>query len=569
MKFRSFSIRTKLLVLIVLILVPSFAALGYMDLKRVGNAIVGESIVKAKSDMQTGYALLESQYPGAWSVRNGELYKGDISMNGNNDFVDAFAKLTGGDTVSLFLGDVRVATTSMKDKKRTFGTKAAADVVQTTLVKGEVYSGEADVLDTVFQTAYLPLRDDSGKIIGMWGVGSPSLDDRIAVHEQAVKRDILITAVIVLAIAFVLSFWFVNRITKRIRAVAGTIESVAGGNLALPELNAGTDDEVGAMTRSMNRMVQDLRSMMSQVRDASWQVAASSEELNASAEQTNRATELIVGAIQDIAAGTEHQVSIVEDGRHVLQEINNRIENITKSTEIAAERANDASAIAESGNQAIQSALDQMTSISQTITELAAVIEGLGESSKYIGKIVETITGIAGQTNLLALNAAIESARAGEHGRGFSVVANEVRMLAEQSTDSAKQIGEYIHRIQESIAHAVQGMESSIREVRAGENVVFVAGESFSQIQQSITLVAKSIKEVSVEAREMVASTQLSDAMRKIAEVAESSSTGTQYVSASTEEQLATMEEVYASSTSLSQMAEELQRLVGKFQLKS
>ncbi|MGG3921768.1 methyl-accepting chemotaxis protein, partial [Geobacillus thermodenitrificans] len=206
--------------------------------------------------------------------------------------------------------------------------------------------------------------------------------------------------------------------------------------------------------------------------------------------------------------------------------------------------------------------------VNGTVEQLAEVIKGLGRRSEQIGSIIEAIRNIAAQTNLLALNAAIEAARAGEHGRGFAVVADEVRKLAEQSAESARQIAELIAAIQEETAHAVQSMESVVNEVTAGTGVIRTSGETFSQIRAAVDEVAKQIRDVSASVSEMAASSeQIVRSVQLVADVAESTSAGTQEVSAATEEQLASMEEISASAASLSKMADDLQAIVRKFSL--
>jgi methyl-accepting chemotaxis protein len=209
-----------------------------------------------------------------------------------------------------------------------------------------------------------------------------------------------------------------------------------------------------------------------------------------------------------------------------------------------------------------------MSSISNTVNDLAKVIKGLGDRSQEIGQIVEVITGIAQQTNLLALNAAIEAARAGEHGRGFAVVADEVRKLAEQSAESAQQITNLIGTIQADTSTAVNVMDSTIQEVSSGIGVVNTAGEAFNRIENLINTVAKQIQEVSAASQQMsVGAMQVVKAIDEISDVSEKTAAGTQNVSAAAQEQLASMEEISASSSSLSKMATELQTLVSRFKV--
>ncbi|MBC8079404.1 MAG: chemotaxis protein, partial [Gorillibacterium sp.] len=220
------------------------------------------------------------------------------------------------------------------------------------------------------------------------------------------------------------------------------------------------------------------------------------------------------------------------------------------------------------GNQVIDKAVSQMKSISMSVTGLAESVNGLGERSEEIGRIVGMIADIASQTNLLALNAAIEAARAGEHGRGFAVVAEEVRKLAEQSASSSSQITELVRLIQGETREVSATMKHSLTEVNEGLISIQSAGSGFYEINQSVGDVTTRIQEVAEQVQLMSAAVyKLSDTIVLMAHVAKENSEGTHTVSAATEEQLASMEEIASSSSALSDMAEELQLLTSKFKV--
>jgi methyl-accepting chemotaxis protein len=228
----------------------------------------------------------------------------------------------------------------------------------------------------------------------------------------------------------------------------------------------------------------------------------------------------------------------------------------------------EAAAAAGQGSKAVFNAVNQMNIIEKTILGSAGVVAKLGERSKEIGQIVDTISGIAGQTNLLALNAAIEAARAGEQGRGFAVVAEEVRKLAEQSQQAAKQIADMINEIQADTEEAVVTMKDGTREVEFGNEVVSTAGAAFKQIELLIGQVASQVYQITDSIGQMKTGSQrIVTAVQDIESIMKNTSGETQSISAATEEQSASMQEIASSSHALADMAAELQQEIRKFSI--
>ena len=207
-----------------------------------------------------------------------------------------------------------------------------------------------------------------------------------------------------------------------------------------------------------------------------------------------------------------------------------------------------------------------MEKISDTVGRSSEAVEILGQRSQQIGEIVNTISSIADQTNLLALNAAIEAARAGEHGRGFAVVADEVRKLAEQSGSATEEIAQIIRDIQASTENAVGVMKAGTEEVRSGSEIVGQAGERFSQILSNISEMERLIRESTQDTNEAAkGSKEVLEAAGGVARNTEQMADSIGSISAATEEQSASMEEIAASSHSLANMSEKLQEAANKF----
>lgn len=387
-------------------------------------------------------------------------------------------------------------------------------------------------------------------------------------HVSNIKRVVLLLGISAIVLGLAIALYISKLISTPVVKLAKAAEQIASGDLTLDDIKVKNRDEIGDLAKSFNQMAHNLRTIIHQVSSSATQVAATSEELSASADQTGKATEQIAETIQNVAVGSENQVRGVEETSTAINEVSMGIQQIATNANVVSSSANHTSEKAVEGSKSIQSAANQMNSINQTVIGLSKVIKGLGERSKEISKINNVITDIAGQTNLLALNAAIEAARAAEHGRGFAVVAEEVRKLAEQSAQSAQQISELISMIQEETGNAVLSMENATKEVNEGMIVVNTVGQSFDEILHSINAVTNQIQEVSAAAEEISAGTeQVVTSSNTITKIAEESSSSTQSVAVAVEEQLASMEEISASATALSNMAEELQLLIGRFKV--
>jgi len=379
---------------------------------------------------------------------------------------------------------------------------------------------------------------------------------------------VLVVGIISVLVGIAISLIIGRIISKPVIALANSALKMAEGDLSVKPIKVKNKDEIGDLVSSFNLMAQNLRMVIEKVSINSSQTAASAEELTASAEQTARATEQIATSIQVIASGAETQVDSANDSSTAMNEMAIGIQQIAETSSFVSESAIETSREANLGNESLQKMIDQMNTINDAVSDSALGVKQLGELSKEIGNIIGVITGIADQTNLLALNAAIEAARAGEHGKGFAVVADEVRKLAEQSKESADQIAGLITRIQVETIEAVQAMEVGTTEVATGRLIVDETGKRFEKILVSIEQVTAQIQEVTAISEEMSASTEeVSASIGEMANIAQHSAENTQDVASASEEQLASMEEIAASATILSEMAEDLQETIQQFKL--
>lgn len=363
-----------------------------------------------------------------------------------------------------------------------------------------------------------------------------------------------------------LGFLISRMIADPLRVVASRMEDLAQGNLDVAPVTYVAKDEVGKLGIAFNELVANFRSLIEQVKVAGEQVAASSEELSASAQQSVRATEQAMGSVEQIATTAEVQTQRTQESVRVMEEMSVAIQRIADTSSAVSEASVVAADDAQQGNIQIQQAVFQIDSLSQGVNHAADLVQQLGVRSEAIGKIVDVITGIASQTNLLALNAAIEAARAGEQGRGFAVVADEVRKLAEQSEESAREIARLIGEIQHETTQVVSVMLAGTEEAKKGAAAVQEAGKTFERIVVSSKDVAGQIQEVSAATEQMSASVQqVASAMDEMNRLSEEAAVHTQSVSAGAEEQLAAMQEIARSSNNLNELSHELQESISQF----
>lgn len=369
--------------------------------------------------------------------------------------------------------------------------------------------------------------------------------------------------IIVVAVTFVT----VKRITRPIEILESEVNRVAGGDLTVQAQVSGKD-EIAKLAMGFNKMVNNLRSLIVHVNNTAEQVAASSEELTASAQESAQASNQVAGSVTEIAAGSDKQLAAVSQAADVVEKMTASIQQVSSGAKQAVAQSSQAADKAKESGTSIDKAVSQMGLIEKTVNTSAKVVATLGERSKEIGQIVDTISGIAGQTNLLALNAAIEAARAGEQGRGFAVVAEEVRKLAEQSQDAAKKIADLIGEIQGDTAKAVSAMADGTHEVSLGAEIINNAGSAFQEIEVLVVQVSNQVTEMSTAMQQMdTGSQQIVSSVKVINDLSKMAADEAQTVSAATEEQSASMQEIASASQTLAKMAEELQMAVRKFQV--
>ncbi len=349
----------------------------------------------------------------------------------------------------------------------------------------------------------------------------------------------LIFAVMSVLLAIGLGIFIARIITVPLKRSVEFAEAVAGGDLT-HRLDMKREDEIGILSNALNGMVKELREVISKMTSASDTVSSAATQLSASSEQMATGTEEVAAQAGTVAtAGEEMAATSME---------------IAQNCSMAAESSKRATDSAMSGASIVTQTVSLMNQIAQRVKESAATVENLGSRSDQIGEIIGTIEDIADQTNLLALNAAIEAARAGEQGRGFAVVADEVRALAERTTKATKEIGQMIKAIQAETKGAVDIMEDGVKDVESGTAEAAKSGEALQDILDQINTVSMQVSQMATAAEQQTATTtEISSNMQQITEVIQDTARGA--------------EESASAAGQLAKMAEELQNLAGHFKL--
>jgi methyl-accepting chemotaxis protein len=345
------------------------------------------------------------------------------------------------------------------------------------------------------------------------------------------------------------------------------LDAISNNDLTRPVRVKGVG-EFQMLTNGVENTRKSLNDVVSTVNTSSRSVASTAEEMSASVEEMTSSSYQIADTVSEISKGAQNQAGKTEEVSRAMVDMTMTVQEVATNSQKAAETAKESNELIHNLGTIARDLLMKMDGIKEASSESSQVIMELDGKSKQIGEIVNLITNIADQTNLLALNAAIEAARAGEHGRGFAVVADEVRKLAEDSGNAAKQIAGLIYQIQEGTSNAVTSMQQGSEEVSTGAEALNEAASVIEKVVSAGDLIASMVQDIAAAAQEQSASIEeVTSSVEEVSAISEESAAGTEEASAAVQEQTATMQELSRSAEDLALLAGEMKSVVDKFML--
>lgn len=378
----------------------------------------------------------------------------------------------------------------------------------------------------------------------------------------------LIVSIVLTIVGILIAIITASKISKPITIVSKRMSELANGNLQHELLPITTQDEIGQLMLSANEMNEKLKQTISSIHTVSETVAASSEELAQSSNEVQTGTEQITVTMQELASGTETQASTAGDLAETMASFQHSIHETTQEGIELKEHSDHVQNLTTTGKELMVQSTQQMAAINEIVLDSVKKVEGLNVQSAEISKLVSVIDDISNQTNLLALNAAIEAARAGEHGKGFAVVADEVRKLAEQVQFSVTDISTIVNRIQGETGNVTTALQSGYEEVKRGTTQLNQTNETFEQISVAVEDMILNINTISGNLNKVAHSSKsINAAIDEMASISQESAAGVEQTTATVEETAATMEEISKSANQLAGMAEELNSQLQQFKI--
>jgi methyl-accepting chemotaxis protein len=506
---------------------------SFAEFDIVRHALVGEPFTEAVDLKQSGLSVGAAAPIHVDGKQVGIILLGKAFKT--HAFVDEVKKVTGME-MTIFDGDTRISTTISNNGNRAVGTQLNNPAVAGAVLRGGgVYAAPATILGKAYRTVYWPIKDSGGKILGMWFIGTS-----VEAVEQTVS-DIafycLVATLFIVAILSLLGYLFFRNLVTPLKRTVNYATDVSGGNLDSQLMVGPRNDEIGDLVGALRHMVSSLKGKISEADQATAEArhkgqeaeqamrqaeAAALEAQNAKRVGMHSAAEQLDAVVHGISAAASELSAQIEQSDHgasesssrlseaatAMNEMNATVQEVARNASSAAAVSGQTRQNAEEGQKILTDAMNSIGQVQKVSMELQEDMSQLHGHTQDISQIMGVISDIADQTNLLALNAAIEAARAGEAGRGFAVVADEVRKLAEKTMASTSDVSRAITAIQESAQKSVDKMAEALGAVEKANELAQQSGEALQQIVGNVEETADQVRAIAAAAEEQSAASE-------------------------------------------------------------